>query len=238
MTKTIEERLSYLENREKHYEKLELELERCKAYAEIQNVMAMYEYRLNVGDGPGMYDLFAKDPDVQTEMMWGIYVGNDSIKRLFAVGHNIPDEKRKGFFNMHTLCTPLIEVAKDAKTAKALWISPGIETPPDKELKRKACWAWARYGCDFIKEDGEWKIWHMKLYGLFHCPYNQPNGWVDTWTHVSTDIRDVPDAFKPDKPTTFNWYYTSDSTTVNIPVPPVSYDTWDGKSVAIGPEKK
>ena len=35
-----------------------------------------------------------------------------------------------GFQLLHTLTTPIIEVAEDRDTAKAVWISPGIVTAP------------------------------------------------------------------------------------------------------------
>ena len=42
--------------------------------------------------------------------------------------------------------TLLIEVAEDGMTAKAVWISPGVETrkvQPDGEME--AIWLWGRY---------------------------------------------------------------------------------------------
>lgn len=37
-------------------------------------------------------------------------------------------------------------------------------------------WAWSKYGADFIKEDGEWKMWHMHLYPIFKSDYDK--SWV------------------------------------------------------------
>ena len=30
-----------------------------------------------------------------------------------------------------------------------------------------------RYGNDFILEDGEWKIWHLHVFGIFMCPVDK-----------------------------------------------------------------
>jgi hypothetical protein len=30
-----------------------------------------------------------------------------------------------------------------------------------------------KYGADFKKEEGRWKIWHMHVYGLFMAPYDR-----------------------------------------------------------------
>jgi hypothetical protein len=49
----------------------------------------------------------------------------------------------------HCLTSPVIQVAKDGKTAKAIWFSPGVEGNQ---------WAYGKYAIDFVKEDGQWKI--------------------------------------------------------------------------------
>jgi hypothetical protein len=81
-----------------------------------------------------------------------------------------------GLAYMHTLTTPVIEVAEDGETAKGVWISPGYMTMPYRERLR-AFWHWDRYGVDFIKEDGKWKIWHFFVGREFTSPYEK--SWVD-----------------------------------------------------------
>jgi len=71
----------------------------------------------------------------------------------------------------------VIEVAEDGATAKGVWVSPGFTTMPTME-KLQAYWHWDRYGVDFIKEDGQWKIWHFFVGRVFTCPYEK--GWVET----------------------------------------------------------
>ena len=44
--------------------------------------------------------------------------------------------------------------------------------------KLQAYWHWDRYGIDFIKEDGKWKIWHFFVGREFTTPYEK--SWVDT----------------------------------------------------------
>lgn len=55
--------------------------------------------------------------------------------------------------SIHTNLTPIIEIAGDGKTAKGVWYSIGMMgnnmSNPEK------------YAADFVKEDGEWKIWHF-----------------------------------------------------------------------------
>ena len=38
----------------------------------------------------------------------------------------------------------------------------------------EAVWCWIKYDCDFIVENGEWKIWHMRTPGMLMTPYDTP----------------------------------------------------------------
>ena len=33
-------------------------------------------------------------------------------------------------------------------------------------------WCYEKYGVDFIREDGAWKIWHMHVFYMFRSPYD------------------------------------------------------------------
>ena len=78
---------------------------------------------------------------------------------------------------MHTLTTPVIEVAGDGQTAKGVWYSPGFLTIAARG-KLNAFWFFERYAVDFIKEEGEWKIWHQRVLTDFRTPYDK--SWVET----------------------------------------------------------
>lgn len=66
---------------------------------------------------------------------------------------------------MHTQETPVIEVAGDGKTAKMICYSIGLAVRGSVDESGKTSigtgWMWEKYAVDFIKEDGEWKIWHL-----------------------------------------------------------------------------
>ncbi len=70
-----------------------------------------------------------------------------------------------GEYVMHTQETPVIEVAGDGKTAKGLWYSIGqaVRGSVDADGKTSVStgWMWEKYGVDFVKENGKWKIWHF-----------------------------------------------------------------------------
>lgn len=64
---------------------------------------------------------------------------------------------------LHVTTTAIIEVAEDGQTAKGFWYSPGMIA----ETGQNANSIWEAYGCDFVKEDGEWKIWHLHMFTDF-----------------------------------------------------------------------
>jgi hypothetical protein len=74
---------------------------------------------------------------------------------------NTPENAGRGMMLIHTLTTPYIEVAGDGMTAQGLWYSPGQVTvaKPDGSVDRM--WMYEKYGVDFIRESGDWKIWHL-----------------------------------------------------------------------------
>lgn len=207
---------------------LEQRIERLEAVHEIQNVMGRYSYWHTANMHKQCLSLFAlKTPGVRAEMMWGVYEGPESLERLYPGYHTWVDGDTKGVMHMHTLTTPVIEVAADLRTARAVWISPGHETmsfsaggTPTPE----AFWAWCKYGCDFVREDGEWKIWHLHVYGIFLAPYGQ------SWVEQPEDLVEAPpmlDEHRPDRPPTTHWQFMPDRVYVNQPAPPAPYGTFD-----------
>jgi len=113
------------------------------------------------------------------------YQGVAAVKEVYCTGHledqkktlaalskkvpsvkNIPENIGAGSeYVMHTQETPVIEVAGDGKTAKGIWYSIGLavrgEVDDDGNSSVSTGWMWEKYAVDFIKENGEWKIWHL-----------------------------------------------------------------------------
>jgi hypothetical protein len=124
------------------------------------------------------------------------------------------------------LTTPVIEVSADGTTAKAAWVCPGLETmsfTPGGE--NAANWAWMKYGCDFVLEDGVWKIWHLHVYGIFLTPYD--TDWVAS-SHSELPPPVFPDEYRPDRAPTSGWNYRPDAVyPEDEPTPPQPYDVFD-----------
>jgi len=145
---------------------------------------------------------------------------------------------------VHTLTTPVIEVAGDGLTAQGVWISPGVETVPgghtapaqledgvwvsaEEQIDLadqgfRATWAWVRYGVDFVVEDGEWRIWRLAIHRLFTALHDQD--WLDT---LPRHLPPFPDELKPNRANPHDWVFSRDAVIENVPAPPKRYETWD-----------
>ena len=194
--------------------------------------------------------LFAtKTEGCRIEMMSGVFEGNDGIEAFFHSHPNADDSaNRKGFLHIHTLTTPIVEVAKDCESAIGSWYSPGVESNTFGGTMN-GFWAWMKYGAVFKKEDGIWKIWHLHTYSIFMCPYNK------CWTEVEPygQKKEIPpemlDMMKKEmgdkvgsggphgfgggpmytpKPATTWWGFSKDAMYPgDQPTPPTPYETLD-----------
>lgn len=111
----------------------------------------------------------------------GYYKGYDAVAAYFAALRELyvkraslaqkefPDELGGrdaqeligvGALHVNNVTTPLIELAEDGKTAKGLFYL--MDSQVDYGASgRESVMSWGRLGIDFIKEDGQWKFWHM-----------------------------------------------------------------------------
>jgi hypothetical protein len=199
---------------------------------EVSNLMSMYEYKLAGSQFEDVVAMFAsKTPGVRAEIgNWGVYEGVAGIQRLFGELHKRlqtegnPPMPKKGMMFLLPNTNPVIEVARDGKTARGLWMCTGNETKP-VQGKYTGMWAWAKRATDFVKEDGQWKIWHYRVYGLFMTPYDK------CWTELEDPDyalkNPVSDELPPDRPSTYHWSYSPSARYVYIPAAPEPYDTFD-----------
>jgi hypothetical protein len=217
------------ENLEKRIVKLEQELERVQATLEIQNLFGRYMYLHSAGKNGDCMELFARNaPGASVEFhVMGLFKGAEGIRKLYQGNMGGNRKVFQGGAFEHTLTTPVIEVAKDGKTAKGLWISPGHETFPGKDGQPEAHWMWCKYGVDFIKEGGRWKIWHYQVFMTFLCSFKKP--WTDS--SAMSPRQGMPNA---DGPTTYHKPYTVDSSPEYWPAPPEPYETFEGSRSMVG----
>lgn len=222
---------------------LEKRIEKLESYNEIQNLMGKYVFLLGANRYMEIVDnLFAqKTPDVSADIGdWGVFRGINSVKRLFVdIMGRSPTKEGEG--SEHDLASPIIEVAGDGKTAKGVWMSPGFETFPEPETgKVTAGWNWTKYACDFIKEDGKWKIWHFTNILTFYADYDK--GWTGGGEHFEAlkRVRSLlkQDKYRPDGPPTLRHNpYNPKTKPELIPGIPEPYETYSGEQDWMDPDK-
>lgn len=210
---------------------LMLQAERLEAAQECRNLMGKYSYLHTAFRNVEFMELWSKRDDVSQTMPFGKFEGYEGVYQSYVGFHgdryNPEDyEQLRGLMMMHQMSTDVIEVAADGKTAKGIWISPGTETAPDFG-KDKGSWCWGKYEVDFIKEDGQWKFWHMTLFPLFLTPYNRSWGEPALKMTGNGGMPDIGDFCKPlEKPF---WTYGPDAVYPDDePAIPQAYESYPG----------
>ena len=207
---------------------LEERIQRLENAREIENLMAKYAYLHTAGMHEETAALFATEtPGVRVEVSpLGRWEGPEGIRAMAKLS-TLMGIGNPGILMVHPQTTPVIEVAGDGKTAKGVWISPGIETNKDEETGTfTGIWAWVNYGVDFVKEHGRWKFWHFHVYAFMVTPYDR------CWTEPPDPSAQIllPDELKPDVPNDYYHMYTTALEIQYLPVPPEPYETFDEKT--------
>lgn len=152
---------------------------------EIKKVLARRAfYYANNQRGRELDELWVKTPEYKASASygrnWGYYVGMDSIEKYYVTGHqekqraaleaihkNDPsvavDDKNLGYgcTAFHTVTTPMLYIAGDGKTARGLWYLAGQETIMQPDGTAKAYHTMDNMGVELVKENGQWRIWHL-----------------------------------------------------------------------------
>ncbi|MFD1612310.1 nuclear transport factor 2 family protein [Sphingomonas tabacisoli] len=160
--------------------------------ADVENLFSRYMYLHNAFMDPQIVPLWVKKgtPGVHAQYSNnGVYTNWDNI-----MAYHAQRPAPKGKLTFHYVTTPLIEVAEDGQTAKGLWVMSGVESgltdpeaakqAPDFMYEKdmvdgKKVWmhtVLVKYGVDFLKQDGKWKIWHFHCYEVARSPFGL--GWI------------------------------------------------------------
>ncbi len=233
---TNEEILARLEALEKATKEAEYRAEKAEAYMEINNLMGRYAFNNGGGNFGGVLEQFAdKAPDVSGEIAWfGHAVGMEKIKEMWFNFQTFDMQDRTGFLCNNYMCTAVVEVADDLETAQGVWFSPGFETIIE-DGEGVAYWTYGKYACDFIKQDGKWKIWHLHMYPTFRVPYNET--WARKFPTVEEYLADTYEGWEglpTFEPCTFMDEYSIDRIPKYWPQPPKPYKTYSETHTMVG----
>lgn len=169
---------------------------------------------------------------------WGYYVGMDAIRGYYVTQHQakiaaLPGKNYgDGCMFHHPPSTGLVYEAYDGQTARGLWYCISQETLPETETEADARWYMEKLAIDFLKEDGQWKIWHVvvatDLQSEAGADYmTQPVDLPDqeNRAYVEFGVPSLPMRTHNER---YNWLD-------NYPSPPKPYKTFDEDN-SYGPE--
>ncbi len=202
---------------------------RAVAMQAAQNLIGRYSHMLETRDTYTLEQLFAMKTDGVSWRRPNGPIGIEPMKAHFKDMKDNPGNS-VGRMNLHSMLTPIIEVAEDGKTAKGVWDSWG---PGVRDGNSDNIWGWVKYGVDFIKEDGEWKIWHMQVYPVFMTPYNKSITQTAKDNAVAGNsgaaAQQLPKDWGRNPDST--WIYDGKTSMIGTgPYLPVSYCTFDPKT--------
>lgn len=130
---------------------------------EIRNLMGRFVYYEAANRRQEALERFwAREPEHRGTASygrnWGFLRGMEEIEAYY-VGRCRFGGVGTGL--MHPLSTKLLCLAEDGQTAQGLWMGIAYEMAPDSRGEPDAKWINERVAVDFVREDGQWKIWHM-----------------------------------------------------------------------------
>jgi hypothetical protein len=214
----------------------------AKDASAIKKLQRAYGYYLDRGLVDDMADLFTTDKPTAAYGNGGVFVGQDSIRRAF---HALSPNNRldEGRMTTHMQLQGVVDVAPDGATAKARWRAFAMTAN-----KGEAFWQEGPYECEYVKEQGVWKIQSLRWYQTFTAPYE--GGWarkqpkaVTSATGTSGPTPDLPSEiprkFWPEMSLTpFHYENATASTTVSTPAatpssPPASLTDLQARSAAL-----
>lgn len=169
------------------------EAQRATDYMEIQNTFSKHSYYYAAQEQWLELETVwtKKRDDISYGHNHGYYLGRESVENYYGRKNedrrkqtlemmsritpgveNVEENEGIGDLVMHTLTTPIIEVAKDRETAQGVWMSIGLASRVGQDGKPQYVEFWERFAVDFVREDGRWKIWHFQIHSdvMFNIP--------------------------------------------------------------------
>lgn len=217
---------------EKRKSDLMQSIEKLEAYQEIQNEMGRTVAAFNFREKDKVLGHFALEREgVSLEYAdEGVFEGKEAVTAV--IEEVVGKEPVPGEMLDIQLTTPMIEVAGDLQTAEAVWWCPGGGAIVEEGKEPQAIWAWGMLAADFVKENGEWKIWHFHYFRYIKCSYEK--GWVEDTSMVNRP--NVP-VHPLAKPTTYHNPYSPSCVREAIPACPRPYETYKGAGWMLNKDK-
>lgn len=205
---------------------------KLEAHHSIQNLMGRTIVALNFRQPERVLEAFALNrDDVSFEYAdEGRFVGKDAVKAI--VDHLIGAPALPGEMRDQQLTTPIIEIAGDGLSARAVWWVPGAGAGIGEEGEPEALWDWGAIGADLVRDGEDWRIWHLHFFRYILCRYDE--GWTDDTSLIN---RPNTPMHPLSQPTTYHNPYSPLSIRGGVPAAPRPYATADGSAWMLSRDK-
>jgi hypothetical protein len=170
----------------------------------IKRLQRTYGYYLEHWMYEEIIDLFSDRPDTKLNIMVGIFLGKEGVRRYFS------GEKARGadpeMLHQIMQLSGVVDIAPDGKTAAGRWYGFGaVALPAGKGVLQNL--TAGIYTVEYIKEDGKWKIW--KIMWNPEIMADTTVGWVKPERLAKVGPEKLPAPPRPDKPRDVNSRYPS-----------------------------
>ena len=187
-------------------------------------------YTTNGWQSRELDELWVSDPALQKTASFGRntgwYVGLDAIRGWYV------KPSGTGYMAYDPASTGLVELAGDGKTAKALFYCISQRTTPNGDGTAAAIWWPHKLAVDCVKENGQWKIWHLveavDLASEAGEDYREQSPYIDYENDPIFSEFGQPTVPYLSHDATFNWWD-------DYPGLPEPYDTFTD-DISYGPE--
>jgi hypothetical protein len=147
---------------------LEAVIRELQDIEEIKNLHARYASLIELNRWDDVVDLFSENAIGDWGTSRGRYQGKEQLAAFFKKRGS-----RKSTLLGHMMIQPEIEVHGDQAFAKWQLLGMGTYTLPQGET---AVWTHGKYDNQLVRENGKWKISHLKFKFAFQTPFHE--GWV------------------------------------------------------------
>ncbi len=163
----------------------------------LKNLMGKYANCIILNREQEIFDLFwSSKEDICLSFNDGAYVGTEAVSGYYMACYErnklvaklmqarfpeklggLSEEEIYGIgpFKVKPLSSPVIEIAADGATGKGLWHCQGAYNDVEA-CGPVANWTWGYFAVDFVREEGEWKVWHMSYINDVDCICGQSWG--------------------------------------------------------------
>ena len=157
-----------LKTMETRLKELEKEVTNLKDLEAIYRLQKIYGFYLEHWMYEDIIDMFSDSPDTVLNLTYGIFHGKEGVRKYFS--GMLEMTQLKDFLHQMMQLSGVVDVNPNGKTASGRWYGFGVVVMPRRNGYFQVLSS-GIYTCEYIKEDGKWKI--LKL--MWNPIYNAPN---------------------------------------------------------------